>query len=49
MDKKPSLKDDRKSMEEAHYRWMKRLNRNTASPDYEDEWYFEQCEDCQYY
>lgn len=49
MDKKVNLKEDEKHTNDAHYRWIKHLNRNTASPDYKDEWYFAQCFACQYY
>jgi hypothetical protein len=49
MDKKLNLKNDKEHATESHSRWMKRLNRNTASPDYKDEWYSEQCYACQYY
>jgi hypothetical protein len=49
MDKKLNLKNDKEHATESHSRWMKRLNRNTASPDYKDEWYSEQCFACQYY
>lgn len=26
-----------------HERWLRGLNRQTGAPDYQDEWYFEQC------
>jgi hypothetical protein len=32
-----------------HERWVRRLNRDMADPDYRDEWYAEQCGGCVYW
>ena len=51
MDKKLNLKEDQKHTRETTQRWLSKIqkNRETASPDYKEEWRSEQCFACQYY
>jgi hypothetical protein len=43
------LVDDYNHFRECHERWGKRLNRDMAAPEYQDEWYQQQCLFCRYF
>ena len=43
------LDKNRKHVKRCRARWCKLINRDIESPDYQDEWYSEQCVNCNYY
>ncbi|CAL9485593.1 MULTISPECIES: DUF3027 domain-containing protein [unclassified Streptomyces] len=45
----PWTGDDLAHNGENHARWLALLNRSTGTPDYRDDWYYEQCGGCRFW
>jgi len=45
----PRVDQDSRHFESCHERWLRRRHRNPDSPNYEDQWYGQQCGGCGFF